>query len=165
MIGNAAYLENRILAANPIELISILYEHAILYTGKARESLAKRDIRARSAHIARVISIIGELDGCLNHSAGGDFSLNLTRLYQYIRERLVNANLRQEDAPLAEVERLLTTLSEAWAAMPRETPAVASPKYPAPTAEFPVPFIPDAPAYQSNPYQMGNGAASHAWTA
>jgi flagellar protein FliS len=139
MIGNAAYVESRILSANPIELVAILYEHAILYTGQARESLARKDIHTRSARIARVISIIGELDGSLNHAAGGEISLNLARLYQYMRERLVTANLKQEDAPLAEVERLLTTLSEAWSRVAHE---------------------PEAPVYQ-----MGPAPVSHVWTA
>jgi flagellar secretion chaperone FliS len=161
MLGNAAYLENRILSADPIELIAILYEHAICFTGNARESLAKRDIPGRSAMISRVIAILGELDGSLNHSAGGEISANLARLYQYMRERLMLANLKQEDAPLAEVERLLTTLAEAWDGVKhsgsQHAPAIVSPYATAP-------FIPDAPAYQNNPFQT-NSYTSQAWTA
>ena len=162
MLRNAAYLESRILSADPIELIAILYEHAIRFTGEARESLAKRDIATRSARISRVIAILGELDGSLNHAAGGAISANLARLYQYMRERLMVANLKQEDAALAEVERLLTTLAEAWDGVKQNgsshTPTPASPYSTAP-------FIPEAPAYQNNPFQTGSYHTSQAWTA
>lgn len=114
MIGSAAYLESRIRSADPIELIAILYEYAILSVREARESLAKKDIAERSRKISRTVAIIGELDSSLNHTEGGQISSNLARLYQYIRERLTAANVRKEDAPLAEVESLLNTLAEAW---------------------------------------------------
>jgi len=112
--GSEAYLESRIRSADPIELIAILYEYAILSVREARASLAKKDIAERSRKISKAVAIIGELDSSLNHSAGGQIATNLARLYQYIRERLTAANIKKEDAPLAEVESLLNTLAEAW---------------------------------------------------
>jgi flagellar protein FliS len=165
MIGKAAYLESRILSADPVELVAILYEHAILYTGHARECLAKRDIAGRSEKIARVIGIIGELDSSLNHSAGGEISANLARLYQYIRQRLVMANLQQQDEPLAEVERLLGTISEAWTGVARGNDSPAPVSASALAKEFEMPFMPEAAVYRSNPY-LGSGSHSgNAWTA
>ncbi|HBY61333.1 MAG TPA: flagellar export chaperone FliS, partial [Solibacterales bacterium] len=35
-------------------------------------------------------------------------------LYDYMQRRLLEANARQEDAPLAEVERLLSTVRDGW---------------------------------------------------
>jgi len=51
----------------------------------------------------------------------------LAALYQYMRSRLLAANLRQEDAPLSEVESLLRTLDEAWSAI---RPAALAESYP-----------------------------------
>jgi flagellar protein FliS len=166
MFGTTAYLESRILSADPIELVAILYEHAILYTGQARERLAKRDIPGRSEKIARVIGIIGELDSSLNHAAGGEISANLARLYQYIRQRLVTANLQQLDEPLAEVEQLLGTLAEAWTGVARghDVPPAATSASPAMKFEMPS-FMADAPVYQSNPYTGSGSQSSNAWTA
>jgi flagellar protein FliS len=114
MMGSAAYLESRIRSADPIELIAILYEYAILSVREARESLAKKDVAERSRMISKTIAIVSELDSSLNHTQGGELSTNLARLYQYMRERLTAANMKKEDAPLAEVESLLSTLAEAW---------------------------------------------------
>jgi flagellar protein FliS len=120
MIWKSAYLEGRILSADPIELVSILYEHAILRVSAARDSLAQGDIASRSRHISKAIAILGELEGSLDHQAGGDIARNLATLYRYIRERLITANRRQEDEPLAESESLLKTLGEAWLAITRK---------------------------------------------
>lgn len=120
MIWKSAYLEGRILSADPLELVNILYEHAILRVRSARDSLAQRDIAGRSAHISKVIAILGELESSLDYQAGGEIARNLAKLYQYIRERLVAANRKQEDEPLAEAEELLKTLGDAWLAITRK---------------------------------------------
>ena len=111
-----AYLESRVLAANPLELICMVYQYAIDSVRDARRQLAAGDIGARSKAVCRAVGAITELDGALNRADGGAISRNLGELYQYIRQRLTEANVRQMDAPLAEVESLLTTLSEAWKA-------------------------------------------------
>ncbi|HYA16816.1 MAG TPA: flagellar export chaperone FliS [Bryobacteraceae bacterium] len=164
MIGSA-YLESRILSADPIELVNILYEHAILYTAQAREALAKRDIQGRSAKIGRVISILGELDSSLNHSAGGDISANLARLYQYMRERLLAANLKQQDEPLDEVERLLTTLAEAWHGVAKARRSTASNPAPERPADLAASFAPDRPVWGKSAWQMTPAGPGQAWTA
>lgn len=158
-VGSAAYLESRIRSADPIELIAILYEYAILSVREARESLAKKDIAARSRQISKTVAIIGELDSSLNHSVGGQISTNLARLYQYIRERLTAANVRKEDAPLAEVESLLNTLAEAWNSVKCEG-VVPAGTLPDAAAEPRAPGFSTAFAQETD-YSHG----AHSWTA
>lgn len=112
-----AYLESRILSADPVELIHILYEHTLEMVKDARSHLASGDIPARSNSISRAIAALDELDSSLDRTAGGSLSQKLAGLYQYMRLKLLSANIRQEDAPLAEVESLLRTLGEAWSAI------------------------------------------------
>jgi len=112
-----AYLETRILSASPLELVNILYEHAILEVAEARQHLAEGDIAARCRSVLKAIMIIGELQSSLDHDAGGEIAANLGRLYQYMRERLTAGNVQQSDAPLAEVMRLLESLGDAWRAI------------------------------------------------
>jgi flagellar secretion chaperone FliS len=109
-----AYLENRVLSADPLELICLVYQHAIDMVHDARGHLADGNIPARSRSISRAIAAISELDLSLDHAAGGEISRNLAELYRYMRQRLTEANLHRQDAPLAEVISLLSTLAEAW---------------------------------------------------
>lgn len=111
------YLSDKILSADPIELVHMLYERAIRLIGDARKSLAAGDILGRSQAISKALEIVAELEGSLDHQAGGEISRNLERLYQYMRTRLMTANVKQQDQPLAEVETLLGTLGEAWKAI------------------------------------------------
>jgi flagellar protein FliS len=117
MNWKSAYLETRILSASPLDLVNILYEHAILEVEEARRHLAGGDVAARSRSISKAIAIIGELQSSLDHDAGGEIAANLMRLYHYMRQRLTAGNVRQSDPPLAEVGSLLESLGEAWRAI------------------------------------------------
>lgn len=112
-----AYLDTRVLSADPLELVHILYEHTLAMVADARRHLAEGRIAARGRSISRALAAIDELVNSLDRQAGGSIARNLEGLYQYMRTRLLTANIRQEDAPLAEVESLLRTLDEAWSAI------------------------------------------------
>ena len=112
-----AYLDTKVLSADPLELVHILYEHTLAMVDDARRHLAEGKIAARGQSITRAIAAIDELDSSLDRQAGGSIARNLAALYQYMRGRLLTANIRQEDAPLAEVEKLLRTLNEAWSSI------------------------------------------------
>jgi flagellar protein FliS len=123
-----AYLESRILSADPLELVRVLYRIAIDKIREAREHLQKGDVAARSKSISVASQALGELAASLDHQAGGDVSRRLAQLYDYMLWRLVDANFHQSAGPLDEVLGLLTTLSEAWQQIkiePRVAPAPA----------------------------------------
>ena len=147
-----AYLDNRVLTANPLELIRMLYDAGIEAVQRARKELAAKDVRARSQAISRALGVLGELEAALDHSTGGEISRNLAGLYQYIRQRLVEANLRQIDQPLAEAESLLETLAEGWKKIQPEAGATAAEPEPAAFAG-------------AEAWGGGASAEAHAWSA
>jgi len=116
------YLESRILAADSVELIHILYEHALTQVKLARAALAEGNIPVRCQAISKVMAALGELEGSLDYNAGGAISHNLSRLYQYMRKRLIEVTVNRDAAALAEVESLLRTLDEGWTGM-QHTPS------------------------------------------
>lgn len=128
-----AYLESRILSADRLELVRVLYETAIASIHEARQALASGEIAKRSRAISKACGILIELNAALDHSCGGEISSRLAALYQYMLDRLLEANLQQADAPLAEVLGLVSTLAEAWQVIriPVEPVSVRSP-WPAP---------------------------------
>ncbi len=154
------FLENRILSADPVELVQILYEHAINLVRDARSALAASDIVGRSRAISRTIGILGELEGSLDKEKGGAISQNLAALYKYMRTRLTVANLKQQDGPLAEVETLLQTLGGAWKTVQQNQANGPTAATATPTRDLPMPlpgaqFLPDLAA----------SYADHSWTA
>ena len=132
--GHDAYLESRVLAADPVELVSLLYQACTQAVREARSYLAAGQIAERSREINKACAIVIELATSLDHERGGEISQRLALLYDYMERRLLQANMQQSDAPLADVLGLLTTLSEAWAGVrqPEAKPAVASSPSPSP---------------------------------
>ena len=112
--GYQNYLENEILSADPLKLVELLYRGALDAIQGARQHLAKREIRERSKAITKAQLIVIELANSLDASQAPDLTAQLTRLYRYIGQLLADANVRQQDAPLAEASHLLATLLQAW---------------------------------------------------
>lgn len=112
--GHDAYLESRILSANPLELVSLLYQACTSSVREARRHLEEGDIAARCRCISRAHQILVELAISLNYERGGDLSRRLAQLYDYMQRKLLEANIQQNDAPMAEVLGLLSTIAEAW---------------------------------------------------
>ena len=111
------YLEEEVLSADPMKLVRLLYRGATEATRAARQYLASGAIRERSNQIMKAWRILDELIQSLDRQRGGEISPALASLYTYMKTRLMEANSRQADAPLAEVEALLGTLSEAWGSL------------------------------------------------
>jgi flagellar protein FliS len=109
-----SYLETEVMSAGPVRLVQLLYRAAIGAVGAARQHLAAGAIAERSQQISKVLSIVHELLDSLDREKGGEIALGLAGLYAYMTTRLIEANVHQTDAPLAEVEWLLSTLMEAW---------------------------------------------------
>jgi flagellar protein FliS len=107
------YLETAVFSADPVKLVCMLYRGAIEATASARQHLKAGDIRQRSRQIMRVVAILQELSHSLDPQYQ-EISRPLGDLYAYMQTRLLEANSKQIDAPLAEVEQLLSTVLEGW---------------------------------------------------
>jgi flagellar protein FliS len=147
--GREAYLEGRILSADPLELVRMLYQGCSHAVREARRFLAEGDIDGRSRSITKAHEILAELLHSLDRANGGEIAGRLAQLYDYMQTRLIEANCRQEDEPLAEVLGLLATLGEAWEGVEEQTRRAAVPP-PSPWAQ-PAAAEPEL-------------AASHAWS-
>ena len=112
------YFEQMILTASPVELIRLLYQRAIASVRDAREHLRNGRIPERGQAINRAWLVLVELGTSLDVEAAPQLAKRLGGLYAYMQGRLLEANLKQQDAPLAEVLSLLSTLEEAWKAVP-----------------------------------------------
>ena len=118
MAGNASpayrYKEVAVKTANPLQLVVMLYDAAILSLQKARHYMEQKDIEGRSKALNHCISIISELQSCLNLKEGGEIAGSLDRLYDYMKRRIIKANVDQSAHPLKEIEGLLENLCSAW---------------------------------------------------
>jgi len=112
--GYRSYLENDVLTADPLKLVQLLYEGALEAVESAQRHLRAGDIRGRSQAINKGLAILHGLTAALDHAKGGELSVGLARLYDYIERLLIDANAEQQEGPLIEAHRLLNELLEAW---------------------------------------------------
>lgn len=109
-------VETGVAAADPHKLILMLFDGTHAAISAAKHAMARGDIAAKGAAISKAIAIIdGGLKASLDVKAGGELAQRLASLYDYMLDRLLAANLRNDTALLDEVNRLLGELRGAWA--------------------------------------------------
>ena len=104
--------------ADPHELILRLMNGAIERISQARGAISRGDTAAKAELISKAVTIVGGLEGCVNHQAGGELADNLSSLYQYMSIRLAEANIHDDIAKLNEVGDLLLQIRSAWEQIP-----------------------------------------------
>ncbi len=109
-------LETSVPTADPHKLILLLFEGAKLAISAAKMNMAQGNIAEKGSSISKAIDIITNgLSASLDHEAGGDLAAKLGALYEYMAERLLWANMKNNPAALDEVTQLLGELHSAWA--------------------------------------------------
>jgi flagellar protein FliS len=108
-------VETGVGGASPHQLVSLLFDGCIDAIAQARGALQQGDAAAKGRAIGRAVRIVEEgLKAGLDLEAGGALAADLRALYGYIVLRLTRANLHNDDAALAECQRLIEPVREAW---------------------------------------------------
>lgn len=119
-------VETGVMAASPHKLVLMLFDGALLAIAMAKQAMLTNKISEKGEEISRAIDIISNgLKVSLDSQAGGDLAERLGALYDYMCTRLLQANLRNDQAALAEVDTLLRELKTAWEEIASD-PAVVS---------------------------------------
>jgi flagellar protein FliS len=114
--GARAYRQVQVESSqSPLELVVMLYDGALASLAQARAALECRDLVAKGRAMSKALAIVGHLQGTLNMEDGREIAQELDRLYVYITERLLEANMKRTVEPIDESMKLLTTLRDAWA--------------------------------------------------
>lgn len=102
--------------ADPHDLILMLFDGAMAAVSMARIHMEAGEIPQKGAAISKAIDLITNgLQASLDQEAGGELADRLAALYDYMAQRLLFANLKNNVATLNEVMELLTGLRDAWA--------------------------------------------------
>ena len=114
MNGANQYKQMAVKTANRGQILIMLYEAAIQNVKKATVAIDNKNIAAKGTAIGKAHDILNELANTLDFEAGGKIARDLERLYTFITEQLVKANLENNKASLQHVQQLLETLLEGW---------------------------------------------------
>lgn len=106
------YKQNTIYTATPEELTLMLYDGCIKFMNIARYSIENKNIQKSHEALMRAQDIIVELRTTLDTSY--EISSNLISLYDFMRERLMDANINKDTKPIEEALELMTELRDTW---------------------------------------------------
>jgi len=121
-------VESGVLSASPHELIAQLFEGARRAVRMSRLHMQNGNIAEKGRLISHAIVIIGGgLQQGLNLEKGGELAQRLDGLYEYMKRRLLEANLNNDPAPLEEVDNLLATIEDGWKGIKDQVAGAASP--------------------------------------
>ena len=114
----AEYTTNKILTASPAEVTLMLYEGAIKFCNIAIVSIEHGEIEKAHLNIKKTQRIIEEFRNTLDHKypVAEDFY----RIYVYLLQRLLQANIKKDTAILEEVNTHLRSVRDTWKEVMRQ---------------------------------------------
>jgi len=116
MVSNysySQYKENSINTASPEELTLMLYNGLVKFLMVAINEVEKKNIEKANTAITKAEKIIIEFQATLDFNF--EISDSLDMLYDYMYNRLVEANVKKDKKILEEVLGLAKELRDTWA--------------------------------------------------
>jgi flagellar secretion chaperone FliS len=108
------YAAAEMTGIDPERLLLLLLEGGARFLRLAREALTGGDVAGFGQALARAQAIIAELQGTLDHQAGGEIAANLHRLYDFMLFHLTEANAQGSVRHLDEVIATYDTVTDAF---------------------------------------------------
>ncbi len=106
------YTNTKIQTASPAQLTLLLYDGAVKFCILAISGLDEHDYFKTNENIKKVEKIIEEFRATLNFKY--PVAKEFDNVYEYINQRLLEANIRKDREILAEVLEHLRTMRETW---------------------------------------------------
>jgi flagellar secretion chaperone FliS len=109
---NEIYQRNQVLTARTEELTLLLFNGGVKFLNQAKLAIENKDPAKAHAFIMRTQDIITELMVTLNMDV--ELSHSLYSLYDYMKQRLIDANISKDIEILNEIEGMFQELKTSW---------------------------------------------------
>ena len=124
LIGINAYkkgnLKQEVASADPHKLTLMLMQGALDRLAYGKGCIERKDFEGKAEHLSRVSAILMSLRDTLDLESGGEISDNLFALYDYMLQRVTDANIQNDLNIMDEVINLLLPIKSAWASIPED---------------------------------------------
>lgn len=117
------YQQAQIATADRGRLLILMFDGALRFLAQAENGLRNDRLEEFSSQLGRAQAVIAELLHTLDHKAGGDIAGQLERLYRFMLEHLVEANLQKSVRHVEQVRRVLSIIAEAYREVVAQGPA------------------------------------------
>lgn len=107
------FTESAIFKKSPQELTALLYEACLTNLEEAIEDIDNKDYVIANKKLQKANDILYRLGAGLNYDAGV-IAEELDMLYNYMANKIIEANYKKDKAIINEVIHILTEISTAW---------------------------------------------------
>ena len=107
------YKNNSVNYASKEQLLLMLVDGAVRFTKRAKEAINKKDAKNAHEYLIRTQDIFTELMISLDQNAG-EWAGNMFRIYEFIKQELVQVNLTKDEDKLDELIPLIEDVQDTW---------------------------------------------------
>ncbi|MFM5840401.1 flagellar export chaperone FliS [Aeromonas rivipollensis] len=112
-------LQAEMAVADPYRVIQLMMQGCIERLAQSKGAIERRDFEGKSVAISKCMALINGLQDSLDFSYG-KIPEDLFALYEYMKQRLLDASRNMDVAPLDEISQLMLTIKSGWDAIPVE---------------------------------------------
>ncbi|WP_198138233.1 flagellar export chaperone FliS [Neobacillus jeddahensis] len=106
------YQKQAVTTSKPEDLTYMLYQGLVKFIRLSKQAIENKNLQESHTYNLRAQDILSELIITLKEGYG--ISDNLRQLYDYMKSRLIEANLHKQIEILEEVEGFAVELTETW---------------------------------------------------
>ena len=96
------------------QLLLMMFDGAQRFLSQAEQRLPADDIAGFLTALGRAQAVIAELLSTLDHQRGGEIASNLERLYRFMLDHLIEANVAKSVRHVGQVRRILGIIGDAY---------------------------------------------------
>jgi flagellar protein FliS len=108
------YRKTQADGASKIGFVVALYEAIIADLAGAVAAIREGNIEKRSAELQHALTVLGYLQGTLNHEQGGGPAQELDRFYSVMRAKVMEGHMRASAPILDSVIAHVSEICDAW---------------------------------------------------
>ena len=121
------YRKSSVSSASPLQLVVMLYDGSLRFMEAGKHAMLKKDVFQQNENITKAQRIVTELLATLDMDKGGDVAENLSNLYVYTYNKLVEANIEDKPEYIDECIEIMRELRESWAELEAKSRKIAEP--------------------------------------
>ncbi|WAA11395.1 flagellar export chaperone FliS [Fervidibacillus albus] len=107
-----AYQTNSVNTATPGELTLMLYNGCLKFIQMAKVAINDKNFEEKNKNIQKAQDIVSELMSTLNMDI--EISHQMMPLYDFVRTKLIEANVKNNVKSLEEAESIVTEFRDTW---------------------------------------------------
>ncbi|MBE6059810.1 MAG: flagellar export chaperone FliS [Clostridium sulfidigenes] len=108
-----AYKNNSVNYASKEQLLLMLLDGAVKFAKMARQAILDKDVKSSHENLVKTQDIFTELMITLDQNAG-EWAVNMYKIYEFIKERLFQANIKKDVKIIDEVMPLIEEVRNTW---------------------------------------------------